>query len=173
MCNLCLECKTTGYQSVPDLWKVPGRQTARIVKKKENTGAENDKQQIITEKERMRVESPEVVHELFEFVGSLGQRQHNVNGHVGRLHQLTFHFHEGAEGAEENQPAKLLLLLSTEGQLVQRALVLLSACNACRDEKTLRRVKKRNHFTKHPHVDAHKQSKISKKSKAQGQILQR
>ncbi len=142
------------------------------MKKKENTGAENDKQQIISE-ERTTVESPEVVHELFEFVGSLGQRQHNVNGHVGRLHLLTFHFHEGAEGAEEKQPAKLLLLLSTEGQLVQRALVLLSARYACRDEKTLRTVKKRNHFNKHPHVDAHKQSNISKKSKAQGQILQK
>lgn len=114
---------------------------------------------------RMSVESPEVVHELFEFVSSLGQRQHNVNGHVGRLHQLTFHFHEGAEGAEEKQPAELLFLLSAEGQLVQRALVLLSARDACNDEETLKTVKKRNDLPKHPRADTHKPSKISKKSK--------
>lgn len=105
------------------------------------------------------------MHKLFEFVSSLGQRQHNVNGHVGRLHKLTFHFHEGAEGAEENQPAELLFLLATEGQLVQRALVLFSALYACRDEKTLRTVKKRNHFPEHPHGHKHKQSKIQRKLK--------
>lgn len=106
--------------------------------------------------------SPEVVHKLFEFVGSLGQRQHNVNGHVGGLHKLTFHFHEGAEGAEENQPAELQLLLAAEGQLVQRALVLFSARYACRDEKTLKTVKKRSDFPEHPHGHAHTRTSKAK-----------
>lgn len=72
---------------------------------------------------------PEVVHKLSEFVGSLGQRHHDVNGHVGRLHEFTLHFHERAEGPEENQPAELLFLFTAEGQFIQCALVLLCTCD--------------------------------------------
>lgn len=77
---------------------------------------------------------PEVVHKLSEFVSSLGQRNHDVNRHVGRLHQLTFHFHQWAKGPEENQPAKFQFVFTTEGQFIQRAFVFLCACDACGHE---------------------------------------
>lgn len=77
-----------------------------------------------------RRHKPEVVHELLELVGASGQRHDDVNGHVGRVHALALHLHQRAEGTEEDQAAELVAGLASEGQFVERPLVLLCAGDA-------------------------------------------
>lgn len=79
-----------------------------------------------------RRHKPEVVHELLELVGASGQRHNDVDGHVGRVHALALHLHQRAEGTEEDQAAGLVAGLASEGQFVQRPLVLLRASDAWR-----------------------------------------
>lgn len=73
------------------------------------------------------------MHELLELVGASGQRHDDVDGHVGRVHALVLHLHQRAEGTEEDQAAELVAGLASEGQLVQRPLVLLRAGDAWRE----------------------------------------
>lgn len=65
------------------------------------------------------------MHELFELVRALGQRDDDVDGDAGRVHPLVFHLHQRAERTEEDQSAELAGGLPSEGQLVQRPFVLL------------------------------------------------
>lgn len=73
------------------------------------------------------------MHELLELVGASSQRHDDVDGHVGCVHALVFHLHQRAEGTEEDQAAELVAGLASEGQLVQRPLVLLRAGDAWRE----------------------------------------
>lgn len=65
------------------------------------------------------------MHEMFELVRAPGKRHDDVDGDVGRVHLLVFHLHQRPEGPEEDEASELITRLPSEGQLVQRAFVLL------------------------------------------------
>lgn len=70
------------------------------------------------------------MHELLELVGSSGQRHHDVDEHVGRVHPLALHLHQRSEGPEEDQAAEFPTGIAAEGQLVHCPFVLLCARDA-------------------------------------------
>lgn len=52
--------------------------------------------------------SPEVVHELLELVRASGERDDDVDEHIGCVHSLVFHLQEWSEGPEEDQASEFI-----------------------------------------------------------------
>lgn len=74
------------------------------------------------------------MHELLELVRASGERDDDVDEHIGCVHSLVFHLQEWSEGPEKNQASEFITWLPSEGQLVQRTFVLFCTRDTWRGE---------------------------------------
>lgn len=74
---------------------------------------------------------PEILHELPELVHPPGQWDDDIDQRAGHVQILLLHLHDGAKRSEQDKASELVLVVSSERELVQSAFILFCAVDAC------------------------------------------